>query len=260
MTDPPKRTDPPCGEPAWREADSATFIDHGAVFTPEREHQHEIIATLIGAIGPGARVVELCCGAGDLAAVVLDHVPDCHVLALDGSPAMLAAARRTCARHGDRLELRRFDLAADDWRNLEPAPDAVYTSLAVHHLEGDGKRRLFGDLCRALRPGGILVLADLMRPTTAAGWRIAAEAWDREVARRSAQIHGDDRAWQRFRELRWNYFRFPDDNGIDHPSSLADQVEGLGAAGFERADVHWMRAGHAIISAQKPGPSQRAAA
>jgi tRNA (cmo5U34)-methyltransferase len=236
---------------SWREDDSALFIDYGRAFTPARERQQAIIAELVAAVAP-ARVVELCCGSGDLLRLLLERLPQARALALDGSPAMLAKTRETCAAQAERLELREFDLAARDWRRLAPAPDAICSSLAVHHLDGEGKRQLFQDLHAALRPGGVFVLADLIRPDSPAGWRIAAEDWDRAVAERSAEIYGDDRAQQRFAELRWNYFAWPDDNTIDHPSSVAEHLAWLAEAGFETIELHWLQAGHAIFSARKP--------
>ena len=236
----------------WREDDSAVFIDYGRAFTPDRERQQEILVELIAAVVPARSVVELCCGGGDLAKLLLERLPEVRLRALDGSPSMLATARQTCAAHADRLELKAFDLAATDWRALQPAPDAICSSLAVHHLQDGQKRQLFEDLFAALRPGGLFVLADLVRPGSGAGWQIAADDWDRAVAARSQELCGDDRAWRRFEELRWNYFRWPDDNGIDHPSTVAEHVLWLRAAGFEAIDLHWLLAGHAILSARKP--------
>ena len=236
----------------WREDHSAVFIDYGRAFTPERERQQEIICGLIAAVTPCREVVELCCGSGDLAKLLLERLPEMHLKALDGSPRMLAETGETCARHADRLHLQPFDLAATDWRDLRPSPDAICSSLAVHHLDGTGKQRLFRDLFAALRPGGVFVLADLIRPASETGWRIAAQDWDRAVAARSQGLYGDDRARRRFEELRWNYFRWPADNGIDHPSTLAEHVVWLCAVGFEAVDVHWLLAGHALLSARKP--------
>jgi tRNA (cmo5U34)-methyltransferase len=234
----------------WREDNSALFIDYGGAFTPERERQQAIICELVASVAP-RRMVELCCGGGDLLRLLLERLPQTRALALDGSPTMLANTKETCAAHGDRLELQAFDLAARDWRKLQPAPAAICSSLAVHHLDGESKRQLFKDLCTALRPGGIFVLADLIRPDSDAGWRIAAEGWDRAVAERSKQIYGDDRAERKFAELRWNYFWWPDDNTIDHPSSVVEHIGWLAEAGFTAIELHWLQAGHAIFSARK---------
>jgi tRNA (cmo5U34)-methyltransferase len=251
MNDEPGQGRAEDGAPGWREGDSAVFIDYGRAFTPERERQHEIIGELVASVAP-RRIVELCPGNGDLARVLLDRLPEARLLALDGSPAMLAQTRATCADHAGRLELRSFDLAETDWQVLRPAPDAICSSLAIHHLDGAQKQGLFADLRKALRPGGVFVIADLMRPEDGAGWKISAEDWHRAVAARSQAIHGDDRALRRFEELRWNYFLWPDDNGIDHPSSVAEHVAWLTAAGFAQIDLHWMLAGHAILSARRP--------
>ncbi len=239
-------------EAGWRETDSAVFIDYGRAFTPERERQQEIVCELIAGLAPCRLVVELCCGGGDLARLLLERLPAVRLRALDGSPKMLAATAKTCAADADRLDLQAFDLAASEWRTLRPAPDAICSSLAVHHLDGGQKRRLFADLCAALRPGGLFVLADLVRPASAAGWRIAAADWDLAVAARSQALYGDARAWRAFEKRRWNYFRWPDDNGIDHPSTVAEHVLWLAAAGFEAIDLHWLLAGHALLSARKP--------
>jgi SAM-dependent methyltransferase len=244
----PETTD----EAGWREDHSAVFIDYGRAFTPDRERQQEIVCELIASVAPAREVVELCCGGGDLARLLLERLPEVRLKALDGSPKMLETTRQTCAAGAARLELQAFDLAATDWRAFQAAPDAVCSSLAVHHLDGGQKRQLFQDLFAALGPGGIFVLADLIRPASEAGWQIAAEDWDRAVAARSQALYGDDRARRKFEELRWNYFRWPDDNGIDHPSTVAEHVQWLSAAGFEAIDLHWLLAGHAILSARKP--------
>ncbi len=236
----------------WREDHSAVFIDYGRAFTPDRERQQEIICELIASVAPTREVVELCCGGGDLARLLLERLPGVRLRALDGSPTMLAETQVTCAAYAARLELQAFDLAATDWRAFPAAPDAICSSLAVHHLDGPEKRALFQDLFAALRPGGIFVLADLIRPASEAGWQIAAEDWDRAVAARSQVLYGDDRARREFEKLRWNYFRWPDDNGIDHPSTVAEHVLWLAVAGFEAIDLHWLLAGHAILSARKP--------
>lgn len=236
----------------WREDHSAVFIDYGRAFTPERERQQEIVCELIASVAPAGTVVELCCGSGDLARLLLERLPEMHLKALDGSPKMLAQTGETCGAYAERLQVQPFDLAASDWRALRPAADAICSSLAIHHLDGGQKRQLFEDLFAALRPGGLFVLADLIRPASEAGWRIAADDWDRSVAARSQVLYGDDRARREFEKLRWNYFRWPDDNGIDHPSTVAEHIQWLAAAGFEAVDLHWLLAGHAILSARKP--------
>ena len=241
-------------EQGWTETTSADFIAYGRFFNPDRERQFEVIGDLAQAAlagAPAPLIVELCCGAGDLAALLLGRFKKARYLALDGSPAMLAEARRTNEAAGARLETRQFDLGSDDWRQMREQPRLVVSSLAVHHLDAAGKRKLFGDLRVLLEPGGAFVLADTMRPASPAGFASAAETYERVVAERSRKTFGDERMLDKLRELRWNYFRHPEDDTMDQPSTIAEQLGWLTEAGFRGVDVHWVLAGHAILAGSK---------
>ncbi|HEV8389679.1 MAG TPA: class I SAM-dependent methyltransferase [Dongiaceae bacterium] len=238
----------------WSEDTSASFIAYGRFFNPERERQFDVIGDLAAAAVGGESqplILELCCGAGDLAAYLLGRFPVARYLALDGSPAMLAETTRQCASFGGRLTTQQFDLGSDDWRQMREQPRVVVSSLAVHHLDGDGKRKLFRDLHGLLEAGGAFVLADIMRPTSPAGFAVAAEAYERAVAERSLRERGDLSMLERLRELRWNYFRYPDDDSVDQPSTVAEHLKWMEEAGFCGVDIYWAVAGHAIVGGLK---------
>lgn len=94
-------------------------------------------------------------------------------------------------------------------------------------------------------------MADLTMPANEAGFLPRGRQWEREVARNSAALHGDDRAAQAFEELEWNFYRYPREDTIDKPSSVREQLNWLSDAGFVEVDLHWMVAGHAIVSGDK---------
>src|SRR5688572_23753761 len=148
--------------PAWSEENSASFIAYGRFFNPERERQFEVIGDRVAAAVEGETAplfVELCCGAGDLAAFLLGRFPAARYLALDGSPAMLAEAAKQCATFRERLTTpvrsRQRPLAADagaaaDRRQLlgSASPRRRRQAQAVRRsprLAGAGRR---------FRPGG----------------------------------------------------------------------------------------------------------
>jgi len=239
---------------SWSEADSAIFLDRGKYYVPEREIQIEVISGLLESQPPAMRIVELCPGEGWLTRALLERFAEARVLALDGSPAMLKSSRAAAGSHTARLETRAFDLMAEDWRDLDGGGvHAVVSSLAVHHLDSPGKLRLFKDIEAALAPGGIFVLADLTEPPSEAGRRVAGESWDVEVRRRALELDGNLNAFRPFEEDGWNYYRCvePGSDPVDKPSSLVEQLTWLGEAGFRDVDVHWMKAGHAIMSGRK---------
>src|SRR5262249_31124370 len=158
--------------------------------------------------------------------------------ALDGSAEMRARTQATCADHTERLTVAAFDLADRRWRAFSQAPHAIVTSLAIHHLDGQQKRMLFSDLAGGLAAGGVLVLAGIVRPPDARGLAVAARQWDDAVRARAQALDGDLRAFAEFERLGWNYFRDPDGDPIDKPSSLAEQLAWLAEAGFVAVDCH----------------------
>jgi tRNA (cmo5U34)-methyltransferase len=235
----------------WDENDSQEFIDHGRYFVPEREEQTATVLGVIPEPGDGL-LVDLCCGEGLLSAALLERFPRARVLALDLSPTMLEKARETCATHAGRFEARIFDLAGRSWRTFPEPVQAFVSSLAVHHLDGEGKRELFRNLAAALAPGGALVIADLVLPASPASHALAARAWDEAVRRRSLELAGSLRPYEIFRDERWNLWADPEPDPIDQPSPLFDQLRWLAEAGLTGVDVHWMKAGHAVYGGVRP--------
>jgi trans-aconitate 2-methyltransferase len=95
------------------------------------------------------RVLDAGCGTGRVTAALLERLPRGEVVAVDGSPAMVEAARE---RLGDSVELRVADLL-----ELEIAPpvDAVLSTATFHWIADHD--RLFARLLGVLKPGGRLV-------------------------------------------------------------------------------------------------------
>lgn len=248
---------------AWTENDSRTFSDQGAVFVPDREAQIDALVSLIPAGKGPFQVLELGCGEGLLAEAVLRRHPEARVLGLDGSVEMRERATQRLLGFGNRFRAQAFQLEDTAWRRPQLYHDpkyddpeaplrAVLSSLVVHHLDGDGKRRLFADIQRLLAPGGALWLADLVEPTSPETLELAARAWDTAVKARSQQLTGSESAYRQFVEDGWNHYRTPD--AMDRPSPLFDQLIWLREAGFVAVDVAWMRAGHAVYGGWKQVP------
>jgi SAM-dependent methyltransferase len=232
----------------WKERDSLGFLEYGDLLVPERETQ---IATLVRLLPADAAeaftVLELGPGGGALARALLEAYPQLHYVGLDASPAMLDHLRHTLAPFGDRVELRQGELADRGWRRSLPGPfRGVLSSLVVHHLDGPGKRRLFRDLVKELEPGGGLLIADIVEPETPQAKELYAQQWEDAVRRRSLEKRGDLAGYDFFMAEEWNYFRL-DEDPIDHPSTLRDQLRWMTSAGLRSAECFWLHAGHAIF-------------
>lgn len=143
--------DRPAGRPAGRPAD----WDAGAyarVSTPQRDWSAAVLDRL--RLSGDETVIDAGCGSGEVTAALLDRLPDGRVIAVDGSPSMIARAgeRLADAVAAGRVELLRRDLVELD---LDRAADRVFSN-AVFHWVPD-QPRLFRRLAAALRPGGRLV-------------------------------------------------------------------------------------------------------
>lgn len=239
----------------WTEDDSTVYQELAAVAVPARAEQ---IATLLTLLPFGQqerfRAVEVGCGEGALSYAILEAFPQATVTALDGSEQMRAHTTDRLARFGARAQVAPFDLAAADWLTHAGGADAVVSSLCVHHLPAEGKRRLFGDLATRLAPRGALLIADLVAPQRAEAGALFAATWDRAAERQSLAETGSPALFERFVATHWNYYLYPDP--FDQPSPLFDQLTWLREAGFAVVDCFWLQAGHAVYG----GYMQRAEA
>ena len=232
----------------WSEDNSAEFLSLNDVAVPMREQQIAMLCALI----PAERdetftVVELGAGGGLLARAVLDAFPNCRYHALDGSETMRATLRERLAPYGARVIIGAFELSDSAWREALPSPlRCVLSSLVVHHLTGEEKQQMFADIARRLEAGGALLLADLVAPANDRVRLLFAQQWNESARAQSQTLAGDFSLYQAFRDAEWNYYEMTEEDPIDHPSPLSDQLQWLRAAGFSVADCFWMLAGHAI--------------
>jgi trans-aconitate 2-methyltransferase len=99
------------------------------------------------------RVMDAGCGSGRVTEQLAERLPRGHVIALDGSPSMIEAARVRLARFGSRIEYVVADLG-------RPLPivetvDAILSTATFHWVPDHDA--LFRNLAGMIRPGGRLV-------------------------------------------------------------------------------------------------------
>ena len=237
--------DPPAN---WTEADSRIFLDIADVAVPGRREQMEVLLSLVPAQRDEAfAAVDLCCGEGAFSASLLERFPRARVLALDGSETMLDRARQRLARFSARARVLRFELAESGWLAQLPAPmRCAVSSLAIHHLDDNGKRRLFRELAGRLEPGGALLIADVIAPATDRVRHSISDAWHSITRQQSLAATGSLGAYEQ--AVRDGWAPPVSSNPIpgEMPSRLFHQLKWLEEAGLSVVDCFWMRAGIAI--------------
>ncbi len=194
------------GEWDW---DPETYLAEMAAEIPGYEELQEAVAAATSDI-EAACVLELGTGTGETALRVRAAHPETRWVGIDASEAMLGRARERLPAADLRLQRLEDELPAGPF-------ELVVSALAVHHLDGPGKRDLFSRVARVLRPGGAFVLGDVVVP----------------AAGNKGPI-----------EIDWV---------MDTPDSVEDQLAWLRNAGFQ-AEASSVRVDLAVFRATLNGP------
>jgi SAM-dependent methyltransferase len=110
-------------------------------------------------IEPGATVLEIGCGTGNLLLLAGRAVPGATLIGLDPDPAVLATAARKARRAGVTLRLDRG--YADRLPYPDGSVDRVLSAFMLHHLPADQQHDALREVRRVLAPGGRLHLLDI---------------------------------------------------------------------------------------------------
>lgn len=173
-------------------------------------------------VQPGDTVVDLGAGTG-FVSLELAQKSGIKLLAVDMSAEMLEVLRRDAeSRRLLNVTTQCADLATFDLP--KSSADVVVTNYALHHLEDDAKRALVARSYSWLRPGGRLVIADMMfsRGATREDRRIIITKVTRLIRR------GPGGAWRVVK----NVVRFGFRRGSELPVSRSFWVDALARAGF----------------------------
>jgi ubiquinone/menaquinone biosynthesis C-methylase UbiE len=110
------------------------------------------------ALAPGARVLDLGTGTGELALLVKRLLPAAAVVGVDPDAKALARARAKAARAGLAIDFEQG--YADALPFADGRFDAVVSSLVLHHLTHAAKGAALREVARVLAPGGSLHVLD----------------------------------------------------------------------------------------------------
>lgn len=197
----------------------------------------EMLADLAGRIRPptGARILELGCGSGIFAEMLLDRFPGVHVALLDFSSNMLEVAERRLSRFPGQATFH-----CTTFEEMPSGPhDAVVSTLALHHLESpEEKRAQYARVLDSLRPGGCFWQGEYVISSSQEDTAANEAAW------------GD---WLRSKDFSEEEVRQLHERVAtnDRPAPLMDHLTWLREVGFTRVDCTWRYTKFAVFGGWK---------
>ncbi|MDR1190706.1 MAG: class I SAM-dependent methyltransferase [Verrucomicrobiales bacterium] len=199
-------------------------LETGQVATVDARLSLELITGAAARLVPDARrLLDIGCGAGNYTLMMLEQLPALSCALLDLSAPML---ERAAARVLQRTN-RSAEVFQGDVRTValpENHYDIILAGAVLHHLRDDADwAGVFGKLYRLLRPGGCLMIADLVAQDEAA---LTELVWQRYAA--YLESHGG----AEYRRRVLDYIARE-----DSPRSVTYQLELLKKVGFGSVEV-----------------------
>jgi demethylmenaquinone methyltransferase/2-methoxy-6-polyprenyl-1,4-benzoquinol methylase/phosphoethanolamine N-methyltransferase len=112
----------------------------------------------IAAPAPGEKVLDVGCGTGTLALALDSRVATGEIHGIDASPAMIEVARKKATQSGATIDFQVALIEAIPFP--EATFDLVTSSLMLHHLPDDLKRRGLAEIRRVVKSDGRFVAVD----------------------------------------------------------------------------------------------------
>lgn len=124
---------------------------------------------------PASNILDVCVGTAASSIVIASHFAQSRIIGIDISDAMLSVARKKIAEN----QLKNVELKnspADDLPFADGSFDLVMVSFALHEFEYSGRKNIFNEAARVLRPGGKFCVIDFARQNNTSN-RIFMKLW-----------------------------------------------------------------------------------
>ncbi|MFZ2384653.1 MAG: methyltransferase domain-containing protein [Candidatus Omnitrophota bacterium] len=187
----------------------------------------EAIETLVLALpfknGKKLKVIDLGCGTGNITMAVKERYPDASVVCIDLAQNMLELAKVKLNKYGN-IEYWLGDIRDYDYIGK---CGAVVSSLVLHHLDKEDKRRFYRRIHSALPAGGVFYIADFVLPSNGYLAKVYVEEWKKFMAKSLTPPQIAKTLANHKRE--------------DRPAELMFELALLRESGFKEVDVIWKR-------------------
>jgi len=167
------------------------------------------------------KILDLGAGTGLLTKYLLEKYPQGEFTLVDISEEMLKIAKHRF------MGLNNFKYIAEDYLayNFDNSFDMIISSLSIHHLEDENKKKLYKKVYDSLNHEGIFLNADQVIGPTPDVDKSYHENWMQKIEENNFKGPEKDTAMERMK--------------FDNPATLEDNLKWLNDCGFKDVDVYY---------------------
>lgn len=172
--------------------------------------------------------LDLGCGSGRVAKILLQEFPMLRLTLVDISPNLLKVASSQLAEHSSRLTFVEADFFSNAFQLEAQRYDFVVSAFALHHGPDVAcYREVFQKIESSLAAGGVFLCWDHVQGADADLETLNFDSWRHHFLRSGSMDEAAD-------QIKSSYAQ-------DSPLTSAQYLETLAACGFTTADILWKK-------------------
>ena len=220
---------------AWQRQDvTQHYLEQVRAGIPFGAEQVKLMLQVVNHFMPHPKkIIDLGCGNGFLAEILLKSYPKASAILLDHSEPMIEHARIHMEAYKERCEIIHNDFSHSIGQYAEPGTvDCIVSGYAIHHLPHAKKKELYQEIYKLLAPGGIFINVEHTASATPEIEKLHDELFIDHLATHNKKER---------QQVAEEYYNRPDkeDNILER---VDIQVNWLREIGFKHADCYfkWM--------------------
>jgi len=233
----------------WESTEAARhYLRTGDILIPGRRDILSIIARLATTFfSDTPKMLDIGCGNGDVTAEILAIEPNASVCLVDFSDEMIQLVRERFKDKG-KIEIIKHDLNSGLPNKVMTTKfDAVVSCFAIHHIEYENRARLYSQIKRVLRDGGLFVNGDRFVGESPVVNQWEFDNWIVWMTKQIKTELGIDRTFDEVKRTQLE----SDKRLGDKPGTLWDMRDELRRTGFQYVDLLWKSHNLSVTCARK---------
>lgn len=166
------------------------------------------------------QILDLGCGNGNVANVLLSKFPNAEYTLVDASEDMLTLCKKRFSKYNFNYAnayFKDFDFKKNNF-------DMIVAGYSLHHCNAEGKQTIYKKIYKSLKKDGLFSCSDLMIDKTQQDHNAILEDWKKFVCK----SFPDGEKWK------WLMEHY---NEFDNPDNLTNHLTWLNNAKFERYSI-----------------------